>query len=139
MPCTKAPSTTPCAKLASRDPPAKAQFQRYLRVWARARNSKATPRKMRPSSMAVMGAYKAGIAPAYASGKAASSPPPPSTSQVSLPSHTGAIAFVLVARERREQADAEVETVQHHVGEHGEGEQGGPDQRVIEGHGALPP
>src|SRR6187402_1456310 len=37
---------------------------------------------------------------AYASGKAAISPPPPSTSQVSLPSQTGAIAFIAVSRSR---------------------------------------
>ena len=37
---------------------------------------------------------------AYASGKAANNPPPPSTSQVSLPSHTGAIEFMAVSRSR---------------------------------------
>src|SRR5690606_25096022 len=34
----------------------------------------------------------------YASGKAASSPAPPSTSQVSLPSHTGATVFIITSR-----------------------------------------
>src|SRR4051794_11480331 len=34
----------------------------------------------------------------YASGNAASNPPPPSTSQVSLPSHTGATEFIAVSR-----------------------------------------
>src|SRR5690349_15264392 len=34
----------------------------------------------------------------YASGNAANNPPPPSTSQVSLPSHTGAMEFIAVSR-----------------------------------------
>jgi hypothetical protein len=35
---------------------------------------------------------------AYANGNAAINPPPPMTSQVSLPSHTGAMAFIAVSR-----------------------------------------
>jgi hypothetical protein len=44
--------------------------------------------------MAIMSGYVAGKITAYARGNAASKPPPPNTSQVSLPSHTGAMEFM---------------------------------------------
>ena len=55
----------PCASVASNDPPANAISQRlrWLRV-VRQRNSKATPRKIRPISIAIIGVYSAGISTA---------------------------------------------------------------------------
>ena len=69
---------------------------------------------------------------------------PPSTSQVSLPSQIGATEFMMsvrassVGRERRHDADAEVEAVEEHVHEHGQREDAGPDGNEIDGHGAGP-
>src|SRR5690606_15499096 len=41
--------------------------------------------------------------------------------------------------ERGEQdADAEVETVEHDIGEHRKGDDEGPDRGEVEGHGSLP-
>ena len=63
---------------------------------------------------------------AKASGNAASSPTPPSTSQVSLQSQIGATEFIIsvargvVAAQREQDADAEVEAVEQHVHEHAE-------------------
>ena len=75
---------------------------------------------------------------AKASGNAASSPRPPSTSQVSLPSQIGAIEFIIrlrdarVGREAVENADAEIEAVEQHVEEHADAEDRGPDRHEIE-------
>ncbi len=77
---------------------AKSQMRRC--AGSRQRNSKATPRNTSASSMAISGAYSADMMMAYASGNAAINPPPPSTSQVSLPSHTGAMEFIAVSRSR---------------------------------------
>ena len=79
---------------------------------------------------------------AKASGKAASSATPPSTSQVSLPSHTGAIEFITrlrdfaVGSEAVEDADAEVEAVEQHVEKDADAEDEGPDRHEIENIGA---
>ena len=75
---------------------------------------------------------------AKASGKAASSATPPSTSQVSLPSQIGAIEFITRLRESRsgakpyEDADAEVEAVEQHVEKHADAEHQRPDRHEIE-------
>ena len=55
--------------------------------------------------MTRIGKYTAGMMTAKASGKAARSPTPPSTSQVSLPSHTGAIELITRLREARSGAN----------------------------------
>ena len=58
---------------------------------------------------------------ANAFGNATHRPPPPSTSHVSLPSQNGATEFIiwsrsrLVAEERKQDADAEIEAVEHDV------------------------
>jgi hypothetical protein len=51
-----------------------------------------------PRNITIKGTYKAGSKIAYASGNNASSPPPPSTSQVSLASHTGRIDTAITLR-----------------------------------------
>ena len=71
-----------------------------------------------------MGKYTAGIMMAKASGKAAKSPRPPKTSQVSLPSQIGAIVFMIVlreamiGRETEKHAYAEIEAVEQDIEEH---------------------
>ena len=93
---------------------------------SRKRNSKATPRNTSASSMTGSGNRRAGMMIAKASGKAASRPRPPSTSQVSLPSQIGAIEFITmlrdvgIGREAVEHADAEIEAVEQHVEEDAE-------------------
>jgi hypothetical protein len=54
----------PCASVASSDPPAKAMSHLLRSLVVRQRNSKATPRKTRPSSIAIIGVYSAGISTA---------------------------------------------------------------------------
>ena len=69
---------------------------------------------------------------ANASGKAAIRPMPPNTSQVSLPSQTGAIEFITMLRwpavrhQPVEDADTEIEAVEHHVIKHRQRQEGGP-------------
>jgi len=65
MPCRIAPSAMPCASAASSDPPVNATSQRLRPPCVvRQRNSKATPRKIRPISIATTGVYNAGISTA---------------------------------------------------------------------------
>ena len=97
-PCTNMPSTTPCANVAIVDPKKNARSHQWRCAVSFRRNSKATPRKMRPSSISSNGKYTAGMMIANASGKIASSPSPPSTSHVSLPSHTGATDVIISVR-----------------------------------------
>ena len=65
-------------------------------------------------------------------------PPPPSTSQVSLPSQTGATLFmitsrsVLLGKQRKQHAEAEVESVHHHIDKDREGDDEGPEGRDVE-------
>ena len=71
---------------------------------------------------------------ANASGKAAMSASPPSTSQVSLPSQIGAIEFMTRLRESRsaresiEDADAQIEAVQEHIEKDADAEHERPDR-----------
>ena len=77
---------------------------------------------------------------ANASGNAASSPMPPSTSHVSLPSQIGATEFIISVRASsscangNEDADAEVEAVEQHVHEHADAEDDRPDGNEVEVH-----
>ena len=65
MPCRMAPSAMPCASAASSEPPENAMSQRLRSLCVvRQRNSKATPRNIRPISIAIMGVYSAGISTA---------------------------------------------------------------------------
>src|SRR5690606_19020852 len=98
-PFRKAPRVMPWNIVATSEPPAKAWSHRRQRPGrALKRNSKATPRKISPTSISVNGRYSALSTTEYASGKAASRPAPPSTSQVSLPSQTGATVFIMTSR-----------------------------------------
>ena len=82
----------PCASEAISEPAKKAQFQGALcRAGALARNSKATPRRMRPTSITATGRYSAVRMVPCATGKATSSSPIAITSQVSLASQNGPI------------------------------------------------
>ena len=55
-PCRTAPSATPCMNDAATDPPTKPASQSRARRALRNRNSNATPRNTRPSSMIMIGA-----------------------------------------------------------------------------------
>ena len=56
MPWTSAPSATPWAKVATMLPPKNETSQSHLARLVRQRNSKATPRKISASNMAMIGA-----------------------------------------------------------------------------------
>src|SRR5213076_88807 len=55
------PRTTPCAKVATNEPPQNARSQKRCSAGCRKRNSKATPRKTSANSMIRIGKYTAGI------------------------------------------------------------------------------
>ena len=95
MPSTIAPRITPCANAANTEPSQKAVPQARRSVFALKRNSKATPRNTSAISISSTGRYSADSTSAYTFGNAASSPAPPSTSQVSLPSQIGAAVFIM--------------------------------------------
>ena len=88
----------PWAKAATMEPPWKAASHQAWCEGSRQRASNATPRNTSASSIAITGGYTAVRITANASGKAAINPPPPSTSQVSLPSQTGATVFIAWSR-----------------------------------------
>ena len=62
-----------------------------------ARNSKATPRSTRPTSISATGRYSAPSTMPWALGKAISSTPTPSTSQVSLASQNGPMLATIMS------------------------------------------
>ena len=81
-----------------REPTKKAPFQKALYCsGAFTRKSKATPRTIRPISMAATGRYRVSNTGASAIGKATSSTPTPSTSQVSLASQKGPMLATMVS------------------------------------------
>ena len=132
------PSTTPCANVAIGDPKKNARsHQCRARVYFR-RNSKATPRKIRPSSISSNGKYTAGMMIANASGKIASSPTPTEHQPrlVAVPDRrhgaSSSASRVVVARHRKENADAEVEAIEQHVHEHGDAEDDRPHRHQVE-------
>src|SRR6185437_4116110 len=98
MPCRNAPSTMPWKNAAPAEPPMNARSHRCFVRLALARISNDTPRKIRHTSMKTSGRYSADSTVEYTSGKTANSAAPPSTSQVSLPSHTGATVFIIRSR-----------------------------------------
>ena len=49
------------------------------------------------------------------------------------------VAVALAADEREEDADAEIEAVEDHIGKHREGDQARPDEGKVEHHGTSSP
>ena len=94
-----APTTMPWQNVATIEPPINALSQKGRCAGvALKRNSNATPRKIRPMSINVNGMVSASIITAYARGNAPNNAAPPRTSQVSLPSQTGATLFTITSR-----------------------------------------
>ena len=114
--------------------------------WLLKRNSKATPRKISAEQhdRSAAGRRRA-AAPRRRAGRRANSAAPPSTSQVSLPSQTGATVFIITSRSASSGANgnrmpiAEVETVHDHVHDHAERDDAGPDQRQVDAPSASLP
>ena len=128
-----APSAMPCASAASSDPPANAMSQRFRSLGVRQRNSKATPRKIRPSSMAMIGRverrHQHRIGQRKRRHQAAAAQHQPGL--VAVPDRRHAVhdhvAVGLVGKQRKQDAEAEIEPVHHHIDEDREGDDEGPD------------
>src|SRR5262249_54195226 len=88
--------------------------------------------------MTRIGKYTAGMITAKATGNAASRPRPPRINQVSLPSQTGAIEFMITLRERESGAKpnsiayTEIEAVQQDIKEYSETENQRPNRHQVE-------
>ena len=97
-PVTTPPSIIPCATAAPSEPTKKRRFHNcWCQPVAFARNSNATPRNIRATSMSATGRYSAVRITPWACGKATSKMPTPSTSQVSFASQNGPIDATIMS------------------------------------------
>ena len=116
-----------------------------VRACVRQRNSKATPRKISPISMAMIGRiegrHQHGISERKRRHHAAATEHEPGL--VAVPDRRDAVhddvAVGLRRKQRKENAEAEIKAVHHHIDEHGEGDDERPESCEVDRrtHGAI--
>ena len=145
MPCRIAPSAMPCASVASSDPPAKAMSQRLRSLWRSPAEFEGDAAEHQAEQhrddRRIERRHQHRIGQRECRHQAAAAEHQPGF--VAVPDRRDAVhddvAVALLRKQRKQDAEAEVETVHHDIDEHRKGDDEGPDGRKVDRHHRAAP